>query len=110
LDNPLSYDLGLFMKHVVQRSILAPAPASPPARVATSEMVIILSGVESHVSVVQLWRPKIFLPVFWRPASIWVNDVDLLVRIFEAHCYLSALIVLGGSGGFVLLGNFSFLV
>jgi hypothetical protein len=36
--------------------------------------------------------------------------VDLLVCIVETHCALSALVILGGTQGFVLLGNFSLLI
>jgi hypothetical protein len=82
--------------HVVQRSILALASASPSVRVAASGVVIIFSCIKSYVSVFLLQRLKNFLPVFRRPTSIQVNVVDMLVCIIETHCAFSTLTVLGG--------------
>jgi hypothetical protein len=36
--------------------------------------------------------------------------MDLIGYIVEPHCALSALVLLGGFGGFVLLGNLSLLI
>jgi hypothetical protein len=75
------------MIHVVQRFILASAPASAPARVATSGVVVVFSCIESHVSIFQLQRAKNFLPVLGGPhPSEWMLWIYL--------CALLKLIVL----------------
>jgi hypothetical protein len=86
-----------FVIHAIQRSILALAPAAPSAHIATSGEAAIFSSIKGFVSVFELRRSKIFLQIFRWPASIRVDDVDLLVYVVEALCALSALIVLGGS-------------
>jgi hypothetical protein len=37
--------------HVVQRSVLASDPALPPACIAASGVMVILSSIKSHVSI-----------------------------------------------------------
>jgi hypothetical protein len=58
------------------------------------------------VLVFQLRRPEKKIPIFWWPASVRFNVVDLLMCIAKANCAISTFTVLSGSRGFVLLGIF----
>jgi hypothetical protein len=95
-----------FVIYVVRWSVLA----SPSACVTTSRVVIVFSRVECSASVFWLRWPEVFLLFFQCSASIRVNTMELLGCIIKSHCALSAPVILGGSGGFILLRNISLLL
>jgi hypothetical protein len=58
---------------------------------------VYFSDIKGSASIFCLRRSKVLFLVFRRLVAIRINDVDMLVRIFEAYWAVSALNVLGRS-------------
>jgi hypothetical protein len=69
-DNLLSYDLCPSHDTCSTEVYLGFGPWLTPTHAAASGVVVIFSSIESPISAFRLWRSEIFLPVFWRPASV----------------------------------------
>jgi hypothetical protein len=85
----------IFMIHGIEGFVLPSPATSSPASVASSLVVKIFPGVEGSLPVIRLWRPKIFLLIFRRPATIKIDAIDMFGCVVKVSCVLPASVVSG---------------
>jgi hypothetical protein len=83
-----------FMEHAIERHVLCSTPAMASICVATSSLATIPSWITCPALAFWLRRPKVFLPIFWWPAPIHVDVVNLFVRHVETCCAFFPFVVL----------------
>jgi hypothetical protein len=83
-----------FVEHAVERHVLRSTPSRTSICIATSSLAMISSWIICPALIFWPQRPKVFLLIFWRPAPIHVDVVNLPVQHVKTCCAFVAFAVL----------------